>query len=127
MLRFARWKVASILAMTLISILLIVPSLLSPTTRESLQKSLPHWIPARAIVLGLDLQGGAHLLLEVDSSDVIRSQVNNLRDDVRRVLREENVRITGGIGAQGRTVQFRVAEAADRARALPKLRQLAVP
>jgi SecD/SecF fusion protein len=127
MLRFARWKVASILAMTLISLLLIVPSLLSPTTRESLQKSLPHWVPARAIVLGLDLQGGAHLLLEVDSSDVIRSQVNNLRDDVRRVLREENVRITGGIGAQGRTVQFRVAEAADRARALPKLRQLAVP
>ena len=127
MLRFARWKVASIVAMSLISFLVIVPSLLSPSARESLQKTLPSWIPTKAVVLGLDLQGGAHLLLEVDSADVTRSQVNNLRDDVRRVLREENVRITGGIGAQGRTVQFRVPDAADRARVIPKLRQLATP
>ncbi|MDB5642771.1 MAG: protein-export rane protein SecD [Hyphomicrobiales bacterium] len=125
MLRFARWKVASIFAMTLVSFLLIVPSLLSPETRSALQKSLPHWVPTQAIVLGLDLQGGAHLLLEVDSGDVTRSQVNNLRDDVRRTLREENIRITGGIGAQGRTVQVRVPDAGDRAKLLPKLRTLA--
>lgn len=127
MLRFARWKVASILAMTLVSILLVVPSLLSEGTRASLRAALPKWAPVQAIVLGLDLQGGAHLLLEVDSSDVIRSQTNNLRDDVRRILREENVRITGGIGAQGRVVQVRIPDAGDRARALPKLRQLSTP
>ena len=62
-------------------------------------------------MLGLDLQGGAHLLLEVDSADVTKTIVNNLRDDVRRILREQNVRLTGGIGAQGRTVQFRVPDA----------------
>jgi preprotein translocase subunit SecD len=88
---------------------------------------MPAWVPVQSIVLGLDLQGGAHLLLEVDSNDVIRTQVNNLRDDVRRVLREENVRLTGGIGAQAHSVQFRVNDANDRARALPKLRQLALP
>jgi preprotein translocase subunit SecD len=125
MLRFARWKVASILAMTLVSFLLIVPSMLSPDTRAAIQKALPHWVPVQAIVLGLDLQGGAHLLLEVDSADVTRSQVNNLRDDVRRTLREENIRITGGIGAQGRTVQVRVPDAGDRAKLLPKLRTIA--
>ena len=125
MLRFARWKVASIFAMTLVSFLLIVPSLVSPETRAAIQRTLPHWVPAQAIVLGLDLQGGAHLLLEVDSADVTRSQVNNLRDDVRRTLREENIRITGGIGAQGRTVQVRVPDAGDRAKLLPKLRNLA--
>jgi len=63
----------------------------------------------------------------VDSGDVLRSQVNNLRDDVRRILREENARLTGGIGIQGRTVQFRVPEQADRNRALPKLRALSNP
>ncbi len=124
MLRFAPWKVASIFAMTLVSFLLIVPSLLSPETRGALQKAVPSWVPTQAIVLGLDLQGGAHLLLEVDSADVTRSQVNNLRDDVRRTLREENIRITGGIGAQGRTVQVRVPDAGDRAKLLPKLRTL---
>ncbi len=125
MLRFPPWKVASVFVMTLVSFLLIVPSLLSPETRSALQKSLPSWVPAQAIVLGLDLQGGAHLLLEVDSADVTRSQVNNLRDDVRRTLREENIRITGGIGAQGRTVQVRVPDAGDRGKLLPKLRTLA--
>jgi preprotein translocase subunit SecD len=86
MLRFARWKVTSILAMSLVSIFLIVPSLLPADLRSAMQKALPKWVPTQAIVLGLDLQGGAHLLLEVDSGDVLRSQVNNLRDDVRRIL-----------------------------------------
>ncbi len=124
MLRFARWKVASILAMTLIAMLIIVPSFLSKDSFDAFRKVVPKWLPFEQLVLGLDLQGGAHLLYQVDGTDVTRTQVNNLRDDVRRVLREENVRITGGIGAQGRTVQFRVPDAGDRARAMPKLRQL---
>jgi SecD/SecF fusion protein len=124
MLRFARWKVASILAMTLAALLVIVPSFLSKESFDALSKSMPKWLPFEQVVLGLDLQGGAHLLYQVDAADVTRTQVNNLRDDVRRIMREENVRITGGIGAVGRTVQFRVADANDRAKAMPKLRTL---
>jgi SecD/SecF fusion protein len=127
MLRFARWKIATIIALTCAAFLLIVPSLLSPSAYDAVKNAMPKWVPVESIVLGLDLQGGAHLLLEVDSADVMRTQVNNLRDDVRRILREENVRLTGGIGAQARTVQFRVNDAGDRARAMPKLRQLAQP
>src|ERR1700733_3866793 len=121
MLRFARWKVASILAMTLAALLVIVPSLLPPAPFASIRKAVPAWIPFESIVLGLDLQGGAHLLLQVDSTDVTKTMINNLRDDVRRTLREENVRLTGGIGAQGRTVQFRVPDAGDRGRLMPRL------
>ncbi len=124
MLRFARWKVASILAMSLVALLIIVPSFFSKERYDALQKALPRWLPFEQVVLGLDLQGGAHLLYQVDAADVTRTQVNTLRDDVRRLLREENVRITGGIGATGRTVQFRVPDAGDRARIEPRLRQL---
>jgi preprotein translocase subunit SecD len=127
MLRFARWKIASILAMTLAALLVIVPSLLPPATFARMRQVVPGWIPFESIVLGLDLQGGAHLLLQVDDADVTKTIVNNLRDDVRRTLREENVRLTGGIGAQGRTVQFRVPDAGDRARLMPKLQQMARP
>ena len=127
MLRFARWKVASIVAMTLVAVLIIVPSLLSPASREALRAALPKWLPVESVVLGLDLQGGAHLLYEVDAADVTRTQLGNLRDDVRRVLREENVRITGGIGVVGRTVQVRIPDAADRTKVLPRLRQIAGP
>ena len=125
MFRFPRWKVASIVAMSLVAFLIIVPSFLSKEAFEKARQYVPRWIPFVQIVLGLDLQGGAHILLEVDQNDVVRTQVGNLRDDVRRILREENVRsLTGGIGAQGRTVQFRVADANDRNRIMPKLRQL---
>jgi SecD/SecF fusion protein len=125
MLRFPAWKIVSILAMTAFALLLIVPSLLSPDRREALISRLPKWMPARAIVLGLDLQGGSHVLLEVDSNSVVKSLVDNLRDGIRRVLREEKVAITGGIGAQQRGVQLRIPDPTERAKIMPKLRQLA--
>jgi preprotein translocase subunit SecD len=127
MFRFSRWKVASILIVTLLAFLMLVPSFLARETRESIAGSLPKWVPFYGIVLGLDLQGGAHILLEVDSADVTRTQVEALRDDVRRILREERVRITGGIGSSGRTVQVRIPDDAGRARAITRLRQQAQP
>ncbi|WP_036264287.1 protein translocase subunit SecD [Methylocapsa aurea] len=125
MLRFATWKIVSILAMTAFAVLVIVPSLLSPENREALIAHLPSWVPARAIVLGLDLQGGSHVLLEVDSASVTKSLIDNLRDSVRRTLREEKIAITGGIGVLQRGVQVRIPDAAERARVMPKLKQLA--
>ena len=55
----------------------------------------------KAIVLGLDLQGGSQLLLEVDQNELIASQAKGLRDDVRRILQQEGVRADGGIGDFG--------------------------
>ena len=135
MLRFARWKVASILLMTALAVLLVIPSLLSEQTFKSIRTALPKWLPVEQVVLGLDLQGGAHIMLEVDQTDVTRTQVTNLRDDVRRILREEGVRsLSGGIGAPagtggqpGRSVQFRLTDPNDRTKVLTKLRQQAQP
>src|SRR3954462_16029435 len=123
MLRYATWKVVAIIGMTLIALLVVVPSMLSSATRQSISAHVP-WLPMRTIVLGLDLQGGSHVLLEIDQASVLKTQVDNLRDDVRRILREERVPITGGIGTQARGVQFRVANPDDRAKVLPKIRQL---
>ena len=44
-------------------------------------------------MLGLDLQGGSHILLEVDTDAVRKEKVETLRDDVRRVLREDRARL----------------------------------
>lgn len=123
MLRFAAWKVAAIVGMTVIALLVIVPSMLSPSSREWLRAHTPAALPLKTIVLGLDLQGGSHVLLEVDSASVLRTQVENLRDDVRRILREERVPITGGIGLQQKGVQFRLANKDDAGKVLTKIRQ----
>lgn len=127
MLRYATWKIVSILGMTALAFLVIVPSLLSPAHREELISHLPKWVPARAIVLGLDLQGGSHVLLEVDSPSVVKTLVDNLRDSVRRVLRDEKIPIKGGIGALPRGVQFRLADPSEAEKIMPRLRQLAEP
>jgi preprotein translocase subunit SecD len=62
--------------------------------------SLPNALPAGAmgglkkLNLGLDLQGGSYLLLEVDTRGLRRERVSNLSEDVRRTLREERIAFT---------------------------------
>ena len=132
MLRFSRTKIVTTLAAILIGLSLAIPSFFAPETRKAFQASLPGWIPqwivpTRAIVLGLDLQGGSQLLLEVDQAELTGSMVKGLRDDVRRVLQGESVRAEGGIQALKRGVQVRIPDDAGRAKALPKLRELSQP
>ena len=78
----------------------------------------------RQIVLGLDLQGGAYLLMEVDNASVIKSQVEALRDDVRQKLRDGKIAISGGIAVEPRGVMVRIADPAERAKALELLQTL---
>ena len=127
MLRFAPWRVASIIALVIAAALLVVPSFLSPEALGRLQKAAPSFLPARAIVLGLDLQGGAHVLLEVDSASVTKSQIESLRDDVRGKLREGRISIAGGITLQPKGVQVRIADPAERAKAIDLLASLNQP
>jgi SecD/SecF fusion protein len=125
MLRFAKWKIVAILAMTFSAMLVVAPSLLSPSNYEALAARLPEWARPATIVLGLDLQGGSNVMLEVDKPSVLHTLAMNLRDDARRILREEKVATTGGIGQQARGVQMRIPDAADRAKVIPKLKALA--
>jgi SecD/SecF fusion protein len=132
MLRFSRTKIIATMAVIIIGLLLAVPSLMSREQRQAFQSSLPGWVPSwlvpsRAIVLGLDLQGGSHVLLEVDVPDLLRTQTTQLRDDVRRVLRETRVSPQGGIQLTPRGVQIRVPDPADRERLLPRLQELSQP
>ncbi len=121
MLFLSRWKSATILAIAAIICLFAVPNFFDQKTVES----WPKWAQ-RHIVLGLDLQGGSHILLEVDANAVRREKVENLRDDVRRVLREARVGYTGLV-ARGNSVEVRLREGADQAAALTKLRELSQP
>lgn len=132
MLRFSKAKITVIFLTVLFGLLLAVPSLMSSAQRDGLQASLPKWVPSwmiptRAIVLGLDLQGGSHVLLEVDSSDLLKSKTLQLRDDVRRILREVKVAAQNGIQPVSRGVQLRLPDVNERAKVLVRLRDLAQP
>ena len=125
MLYFSRWKATAVLLTALIVCLFAVPNFFS----DKVVDSWPRWAQ-RQIVLGLDLQGGSHLLLEVDSNAVRKEKVETLRDDVRRVLRETRVGYSNlaaiPVNAPTR-VDVRIREGADMAQVLTKLRELSQP
>ena len=127
MLRFANWRLASVLALVAAAVLVILPSFMPTQAVEALAARFPSFIPMRQIVLGLDLQGGAYLLMEVDTPSVIKSQVEALRDDVEQKLREGKIGISGGIGVEPRAVVVRIADPAERAKALELLGSLSQP
>src|SRR5262249_18291080 len=80
----------------------------------------------RRMVLGLDLQGGSYLLLEVDSNYVKKEKLDQVRDDVRRALREAKIGYTG-LATKGDAVEVRISKDTDQATALSKLRERAQP
>ncbi|HWK86462.1 MAG TPA: protein translocase subunit SecD [Xanthobacteraceae bacterium] len=121
MLHFTRWKAWAIVLFSLIVCLFTVPSLLSPQTVQKLPAALQ-----RHLVLGLDLQGGSHILLEVDSNAVRKEKLEALRDDVRKTLREARVGYSN-LTIQGNGVQVRIREASEVPEGLRRLRELSAP
>ena len=59
MLHFQRWKLILILGVVIAGILFALPNLFPAATMAR----MPAWLPHKQVNLGLDLQGGAHLLL----------------------------------------------------------------
>jgi preprotein translocase subunit SecD len=121
MLYFTRWKAAAVVLTALVVCLFAVPNFLP----KELVASWPVWAQ-RHVVLGLDLQGGSHILLEVDTNAVRKDKLEATRDDVRRVLREARIGYTGLV-VRGNNVEVRIRDAAHTEQALTKLRELSVP
>jgi protein-export membrane protein SecD len=84
---FVKGLVVVVLAM---ATLMALPNIMSAETRAK----LPDWMPNHAMTLGLDLQGGAHLVLEVQMDDVKVRAYENLEDQVRQLAREKQVGYT---------------------------------
>lgn len=90
MLHFEKWKIALVTLICVLGLAFTAPNFLS----EQQRAALPDFLPKNALNLGLDLQGGAHLLMEMDSKAVQADMVANLTDAVRADLRERKIRYT---------------------------------
>jgi preprotein translocase subunit SecD len=119
MLRFPTWKVAVVLAICLAGVAFSLPNLFPRAEMER----MPDWLPHQQINLGLDLQGGSHLLLEVDLQAVIDERLESLLDDVRATLRPERIGYRG-LGIHGDAVAFTLTDPAVAGRAVELLDDL---
>jgi preprotein translocase subunit SecD len=118
MLHFTRLKTTAILLTAFLICLCAAPNFFPEKTVQS----WPKWAQ-RHLVLGLDLQGGSHILLEVDSPAVRKEMLQALLEEARRVLREGRIGYTGLV-VRGNSVEVRLREGVDPQQALPKLREL---
>ncbi|MFL5336376.1 MAG: protein translocase subunit SecD [Geminicoccaceae bacterium] len=113
------WRTLVIAGVCLFAFLSLLPNFLSPAIRDS----MPSWLPSRAITLGLDLQGGSYLLLEVDIEPVYRERLETMVNDVRAALRAARIGYRG-LGVQGEAVALTLTDPAQRDQALAEIEKL---
>lgn len=120
MIQLSRWKVVLVLLSLVLGLLFAYPNLLTPAQRAA----LPGWLPKNGLNLGLDLQGGSYLLLEVDVARMRQARIANLAEDVRVTLREAQVAFNG-ITRDESGVVVTISDPAQYDLAYDEIRQLA--
>ncbi len=119
MIQLSRWKVILVALSLVFGLLLAFPNLLTQSQRDA----LPGWLPKNTLNLGLDLQGGSYLLLEVDVPAMRAARVNNLVEDVRVTLTEAGIP-TSGLQREAGGVVISLANPAQADAANQALRDL---
>jgi len=126
MLKFSPFQTALILGVVLLAGLFALPNVLPADTRED----LPGFMPSQTITLGLDLQGGSYLLLEVDTEKVLSDRLRNFVSEVRGALRgrssDARIRFTQ-LRVDGDTLSVRISDADRTDEAMRRLRDLSTP
>ena len=79
-----------IVGAVLLALLFSAPNLFS-VNGESFLAKMPSWLPHKTVNLGLDLQRGSHILLQVDLASVIKQRSDDLVSSLRPALREEKL------------------------------------
>ena len=124
MLHFQRWKLILTLGVVIAGVLFALPNLFPAATMAR----MPAWLPHKQINLGLDLQGGAHLLYQLDEKEMIDDWLATIRGDVRETLRKARVGYTDlAQNVATRQVTVKIRDAADMDKAFQELRKLAQP
>ncbi|GHA75861.1 protein translocase subunit SecD [Cognatilysobacter bugurensis] len=86
----------------------------------NLASTVPSWlesIGAQPMLLGLDLQGGVHFLMQVDQQAALTKRLDAIAEDIRVQLREQRVRYESVERGAGTSVIVTLANAADAPRA----------
>lgn len=95
-MRRPAWVVMTYVVLLLLAVATALPNFLPSAARSA----LPDWATSRTVALGLDLQGGAHLLLAVDREDFARSRLEELRETLAAGMRARDLD-PAAIGGQG--------------------------
>ena len=94
------------------------------TVALNLASNVPAWLQglgAQPMVLGLDLQGGVHFVLQVDQKAALEKRIDSYVEDVRVTLRDNRIRYTAGDRRPDHSIAVNLAADADPAKAREQL------
>ena len=102
------WKLVLVFVVLVAAIIYVLPSL------------EPALWPHKQINLGLDLQGGMHLVLEVDTEKALESTVERISQEIREQLKKERIRNVAIDRVEGIkiSIQIKKEESIDKFKAL---------
>ena len=123
MVHFEQWKIILILALCGLGLLYAAPNLLDRDTAEAWSEAVPAGLPTRQVNLGLDLQGGVHLLLRVEWEEVLDERLDAILDQLPRALRTAGVGYTDR-GLSDQAVRFTLLERGDGEQAVDTVREI---
>lgn len=121
-MRTPAWRLAVYILVIFAGALLALPNLL---TQPQLA-AMPDWLPKKQMALGLDLRGGAHLMLEVDAKALANERIQDLLGEARRVLRESKIRFDF-VRREGNGVDIGLEQASQARNARAALATLSAP
>jgi len=87
---------------------------LIPTFVSNIPSPLDQYLPKEKIHLGLDLQGGMHLLMEIDTDKALESMMERTSNDLKESLMENKVRFRNVEKAQGATISLELTDSAGK-------------
>ncbi len=123
MLDFPRWKTILVSIVSIVGVLLAIPTLVPGNWVDS----LPSAVTSR-VNLGLDLAGGSHIMLEADVADVRKQRLDAMERSVREEMRGEpgaadDIAI-GDVARTGNSLSFLVRDASKIDAVRERLNQL---
>lgn len=122
MLHFQAWKITFILGAVAIGLLFGLPNVLP----EDVRAKIPGFLPSDTVNLGLDLQGGTHLLFEAGMERVYQQRLDSIEGSLRDGLRSERIGYTA-LRVVGQIVRVTIRDAENVEKAVSLARDLAEP
>ena len=90
------WRALAVFAVIIIAIIYVLPTI------------KPTWWPHKKINLGLDLQGGMHLVLEVDTDKALEGTIERISQEIRELCRKEHVRYIALDRVEGNRISIKL-------------------
>ncbi len=104
-----RARIILVCIVILISLIYAIPS--TPVYRR-LPGGVKRFLPGKKINLGLDLQGGTHLVLEIDSDEAVATAVRHYTTDIKRILERKKIKLVS-VTADESKVSVKIEKEAD--------------